>query len=150
MDMQRMREDGFLDDVEASLEDEAERQEMAPLRQMRACRPTASRVSRGMPGLAEDRVHAEAQAAMGDLFGRGDGLALRQGRARRQAHKGELQGDEAARHAEAKQEARPRERRARPQDVRHLRDRRMRFLRRAGGRDRRRDQGEGGHDAAFP
>ena len=58
MDLQRMRQDGFLHDIEASVADEAERQEMADVREMRAGRGAAPDVRRGMRGHAEDRFHA--------------------------------------------------------------------------------------------
>ena len=41
VDLQRMREDAFLDDLEAPVEDAAQRQEMARLREMRAGRRAA-------------------------------------------------------------------------------------------------------------
>ena len=79
MDLQRMREDAFVHDLEAADEDEAERKEMADVREMRARRDTAQGIRRGMSGLAEDVVHAEAEAAMGDFLGRVGGFAFRKG-----------------------------------------------------------------------
>ena len=45
-----MREDAFVHDLEAADEDEAERKEMADVREMRARRDTAQGIRRGMSG----------------------------------------------------------------------------------------------------
>ena len=69
-----MREDAFVHGLEAVDEDEAERKEMAFVRQMRAGRLSAQALLGLLPGLPQDRVHAEAQAPArhlgGDAVGR--------------------------------------------------------------------------------